>query len=673
VRARARSLPPHYCRHMAATQLNAYLASLHKQPPPHYHAAPPPAVRQRRALRLNDAYSKIFLRGLGAVAAVLVADATVVCCAAEPVADRLAVYLGSHARPPPLPATVPTTTSLLGATVRLSALVYLAIRCWGSRYSSYIPLRLLHTYLGCYPAAALTCLTVIPALVCYLVGRHVDAALTLATQAEGRTGHVLAALKKVQMTGMGRELAHPMPPVSRLEHAVLAVCGRRASLTCTDQRAALCAALNALHRHVAAATRALGDGDDGDCAACDTTDFDAATTVPSTAELQGLCDATFRRILPAYFSRVNGLFHRSRCGCLASAWTAATRLPVATSLVSGGLAAFNNQLLLLSSERQPAPAGPAAVTDHMAAAAVPYLSARRDLLQLRLRLEGCVDRLWLCEQELAAADATQLLVRGGDADTLAAAERQLCRGLARLHGIVPGSPSWLAEVADEGRCAAEAEALAAKCHASSGLATAVLGVDRHMRRALGLLVPPAVAVAGAGGGGGSGTQSEHEIAPPTPPANAPARAPAGPPEGDEGPLDPNPAVPPPPPEHEKAVDVYTAVVVATTDAPRTAPTAATVSDGAERDQHRQVRLLGELQQHLVFLEGRHPQERLQTPNADGSWHVEAGEILGDGKDDRNNNVHFVTSIQQRGILLQELATALKAVQCTDSDGDDEIS
>jgi hypothetical protein len=89
-------------------------------------------------------------------------------------------------------------------------------------------------------------------------------------------------------------------------------------------------------------------------------------------------------------------------------------------------------------------------------------------------------RRQLCDPD--THDCTLAAVCCGADDTCDAVLPGACRG-----DVLEGVPFCTNPNPCEGRCAAEAEALAAKCHASSGLATAVLGVDRHMRRALGLL------------------------------------------------------------------------------------------------------------------------------------------------------------------------------------------
>ena len=113
-------------------------------------------------------------------------------------------------------------------------------------------------------------------------------------QTESTACYLLGWIKRLQLTGLGRQITHPMPPIAKIEESVQEISGSMI-LSCPETRQAVHFALTSFSRDLRSATEALRHTSEP-LKECRNSNIDVQVTknVPSISHLQSLLTEIFR-------------------------------------------------------------------------------------------------------------------------------------------------------------------------------------------------------------------------------------------------------------------------------------------------------------------------------------------------------------------------------------------
>jgi muconolactone delta-isomerase len=304
-----------------------------------------------------------------------------------------------------------------------------------------------------------------------LLSRWIDNMLLLCKRSERTTGAVISWVKKMQLTSMGRTLTNPLPPLAKIEEAARDIYGD-SMMSCSETRRVLHYALSAFYEDLLSSSEDIiaddnaTEGTDASKDYKDTnneihlsfvTAIEAArrnhmnlckeSNILSTSQLQNIADETFKSVLPLCFSYIDIHINPS-----SNHYNSGNRiipifllkLPLFLTRIVSSIERLQCRLLLICREAQEPSKGLLAdscnasyyqekvdgvsksdakrntdVSDkgndcyRYSSKNQPissaYMKVRQQLLTLRLKAEGSLNRLWLCEQELSSVEITRLL------------------------------------------------------------------------------------------------------------------------------------------------------------------------------------------------------------------------------------------------------------------------
>jgi hypothetical protein len=252
----------------------------------------------------------------------------------------------------------------------------------------------------------LVTLLVLPLLCGSLLGSLFNSLTTRSRESSHLTHVSLKILHKLQISLMGRELLHPLPPFFKYEEYLLSPPGvARPIVSMPALRRALQTSLLGLQ---ATLTRQLSSLSLLDTASPDLFPPPAHHTSLSLLSLQDTSTRLFESSLPRVVLRLFNSLTRLLSSSSPSSFRLWRHISVLLEL-SQLLASFHEDLSRLP--LPPTPSSPQLQDESVVGGlCLQYLQVRKRLSSQRARLESNLQRLWLCETELA--DAFPLLATG---------------------------------------------------------------------------------------------------------------------------------------------------------------------------------------------------------------------------------------------------------------------
>ena len=277
-----------------------------------------------------------------------------------------------------------------------------------------------------------TILIVLPIVFGILLGQWTRSTLMRTRRSERSTFSVIGWIKKMQLSSLGRQLTHPMPPISKIEEAAREQHGDTI-LSCPEMRKCLQVALQSLDDDIVAALRDF----DGSFTEIENKSLNySGNNIASSGELLMLSTAFFKHriitsykcilthILPSdkYFMKCQREKHSNKK--ILSRLFYFLKLPIFLISINIALDQYQRKLNLLCREvngyiitNDIKDGGGTDITDSIAgrnnesshaATQSKFLAIRQNLLRYRLEIEGDLNKLWLCEQELSTVSATRI-------------------------------------------------------------------------------------------------------------------------------------------------------------------------------------------------------------------------------------------------------------------------
>ena len=238
----------------------------------------------------------------------------------------------------------------------------------------------------------------------------------IVNQTESSSCYVLGHVKRLQLTSLGRQISHPMPPVAKIEESARDNHGD-VVLSCPEMRRALYTAFRVFRVDVQASLFSFNgalqeDSED---------ESSSMYTIETISQLQFSSTSLFRSLIPSCFQVIlqclESLPHHSEeASDFERVWKY-LMLPIFVGDITSAIDKLRMKLIVICREAD----GPEVVestsdrrgvtssnieSDCISAS---YADARLHLLRLRNSLEDTVNRVWLCEQELSELEATRLL------------------------------------------------------------------------------------------------------------------------------------------------------------------------------------------------------------------------------------------------------------------------
>lgn len=313
-----------------------------------------------------------------------------------------------------------------------------------------------------------------PIILGILLSRWIYYMLLLCKRSERTTGAVISWVKKMQLTSMGRTLTNPLPPLAKIEEAARDIYGD-SMISCSETRRVLHYALSAFYEDLLSSSEDIIADDNtiegtdtpkdlkdtnNDIHLSFVTAVAAArrnhmklckeSNILSTGQLQNIADETFQSLLPLCFSYIHIIINPNsnqdkRGNRIIPIFL--LKLPLFLTRIVSSIERLQCRLLLICREAQKLPKGLLEVNANSSNAnyhrekfdsvyksdakrntddkgnggfryssnnqpiSPAYMKARQQLLTLRLKAEGFLNRIWLCEQELSSVEITSLLYR----------------------------------------------------------------------------------------------------------------------------------------------------------------------------------------------------------------------------------------------------------------------
>jgi hypothetical protein len=255
-----------------------------------------------------------------------------------------------------------------------------------------------------------------PFIIGFLLNHFIWRMQGIANQTENASCYVLGHLKRLQLTSLGRQMSHPMPPVSKIEESARDYHGD-AVLSCPEMRTALHTAFRMFRVDVQAAifsySSAIQDESEDESSSINTTQTIGQLQCSSTILFRSLIPSCFQLILQCLESLPNHSeevsdFQRLRNYLM---------LPMFIIDITSAIAKLYAKLIVICREANGAETvesnsdlkGVTSSNGNSDCISASYTDARLHLLRLRNSLEDTINRVWLCEQELSELESTRLL------------------------------------------------------------------------------------------------------------------------------------------------------------------------------------------------------------------------------------------------------------------------
>ena len=257
-------------------------------------------------------------------------------------------------------------------------------------------------------------LTVSPFILGLLLSNFIWRMQGLVNETESCSCYVLGYVKRLQLTSLGRQISHPLPPVAKIEESARDVLGD-VVLSCPEMRRALHSAFQIFRVEVQTAISTFNGAllEDSDS---------FPNTIQTIGQLQLSCSYLFRSLIPSCFQLILQCIksppkRTEEAGGSERVWRYLI-LPIFITDITCATERLRTKLILIcregnraeSAHRSDSLQGVACSTqadpDCISAT---YADARLQLLRLRNALEDTVNRVWLCEQDLSELEATRLL------------------------------------------------------------------------------------------------------------------------------------------------------------------------------------------------------------------------------------------------------------------------
>ena len=278
-------------------------------------------------------------------------------------------------------------------------------------------------------------LIVLPIVFGTLLGQWINGTLMRVNRSERSTFSAVGWIKKMQLSSLGRQLTHPMPPISKIEEAAREQHGD-IIISCPEMRKCLKTALKSLDVDILAALRDYGSsGADIDNISVHYSE----NTIASSGELLMLSTALFQNRMIISYKCILSQIISSDIYCIKCQWETPIgeillplfcflKLPIFLISINMALDQFQRKLNLLCSDvknlnvsvdikgEETGISGSIAYRNdesHHAVIQSKFIAIRQNLLRYRLEVEGDLNKLWLCEQELSTISTTRILFRNG--------------------------------------------------------------------------------------------------------------------------------------------------------------------------------------------------------------------------------------------------------------------
>ena len=287
----------------------------------------------------------------------------------------------------------------------------------------------------CFTFGLSAILIVLPIVFGTLLGQWIKGTLMRVNRSERSTISLVGWIKKMQLSSLGRQLTHPMPPITKIEEAAREQHGD-IILSCPEMRKCLKTALKSLDVDILAALR------DYDSSGADIDNISvhySQNTIASSGELLMLSTALFQnRMIISYKCILSQIMSSDIyclkcqgetpiCGILSTLFYF-LELPIFLISINIALDQFQRKLNLLCSDvkflnvtvnvkgEETNISGSIADRNDESNHAViqsKFIAIRQNLLRYRLEVEGDLNKLWMCEQALSTMSTTRILFPNG--------------------------------------------------------------------------------------------------------------------------------------------------------------------------------------------------------------------------------------------------------------------
>jgi hypothetical protein len=259
-------------------------------------------------------------------------------------------------------------------------------------------------------------LTVSPFVIGFLLNQLIWRMQGIANQTENASCYVLGHVKRLQLTSLGRQISHPMPPVAKIEESARDNHGD-AVLTCPEMRRALHTAFRIFRVEVQAAIFSFNGAIQHDSE----DESSSINMIQTIGQLQSSSTSLFRSLVPSCFQVIllclESLPHHSEeVSDFQRLWNY-LMLPIFIIDITCAITKLRMKLIVICREANGAETvestrdrkGAKSSNGDSDCFSATYTDVRLHLFRLRNSLEDTVNRVWLCEQELSELEATRLL------------------------------------------------------------------------------------------------------------------------------------------------------------------------------------------------------------------------------------------------------------------------
>jgi hypothetical protein len=172
---------------------------------------------------------------------------------------------------------------------------------------------------------------------------------------ESAACYLLGWIKRLQITSLGRQITHPMPPVAKIEESVREICGSMI-LSCPETRQAMHFALISFSQDLRSAMKSFRHTSEP-LQECWDSDADRleSNSVPSISQLQSLSSKIFTRRTLGCYREVLLCIEMSSCDAgdsTASKAVALLSLPMCLIDIISSIDRFHRRLLLICRETE---------------------------------------------------------------------------------------------------------------------------------------------------------------------------------------------------------------------------------------------------------------------------------------------------------------------------------
>ena len=216
----------------------------------------------------------------------------------------------------------------------------------------------LHAFFGTMSSAIFwvaLVLLAMPIVIGTVFNRLIKSMVGEMKRTENAACYLLGWIKRLQLTSLGRQITHPMPPIAKIEESVREICGSMI-LSCPETRQATHFALMSFSQDLRSAMKSLRHTSEPlqECWDIDADRLES-NSVPSISQLQSLSSKIFTRRTLGCYREVLLCIEMSSCGAgesTASRVLALLSLPMCLIDIISSIDRFQRRLLLICRESE---------------------------------------------------------------------------------------------------------------------------------------------------------------------------------------------------------------------------------------------------------------------------------------------------------------------------------